>query len=111
MSESSEPGAPAVDNPYVWDPPTEFEPVGELSPEAAEAQAERLREEAAVEHSGGAFAGGRAGDGDEGDEDGGDGEATERELTALRQPAPVDLRVNRLLADGPREVAAARSSP
>jgi 16S rRNA (cytosine967-C5)-methyltransferase len=35
------------------------------------------------------------------------GEATERELTALRQPAPVDLRVNRLLADGPREVAAA----
>jgi 16S rRNA (cytosine967-C5)-methyltransferase len=35
------------------------------------------------------------------------GEATEAELTALRQEAPVDLRVNRLLADGPREVAGA----
>jgi DNA ligase (NAD+) len=44
MSESSESGAPAVDNPYVWDPPTEFEPVAELDREAAEAQAERLRE-------------------------------------------------------------------
>jgi DNA ligase (NAD+) len=44
MSETSESGSPAVDNPYVWDPPTEFEPVEELSPEAAEAQAERLRE-------------------------------------------------------------------
>ena len=44
MSETPESGSPAVDNPYVWDPPTEFEPAGELSPEAAEAQAERLRE-------------------------------------------------------------------
>jgi DNA ligase (NAD+) len=44
MSESSEPGAPAVDNPYVWDPPTEFESVDDLDREAAEAQAERLRE-------------------------------------------------------------------
>ncbi|MDZ7711596.1 MAG: RsmB/NOP family class I SAM-dependent RNA methyltransferase [Rhodovibrio sp.] len=35
------------------------------------------------------------------------GEATETELTALRQEAPVDLRVNRLLADGPREVSEA----
>ncbi|MBK1698458.1 RsmB/NOP family class I SAM-dependent RNA methyltransferase [Rhodovibrio salinarum] len=35
------------------------------------------------------------------------GEATEAELTALRQEAPVDLRVNRLLTDGPREVAEA----
>jgi len=44
MSESSESGAPAVDNPYVWDPPTDFDPVGELDREAAETQAERLRE-------------------------------------------------------------------
>ena len=44
MSESSESGSPAVDNPYVWDPPTEFDPVEELSADAAEAQAERLRE-------------------------------------------------------------------
>jgi DNA ligase (NAD+) len=44
MSESSESGSPAVDNPYVWDPPTGFDPVGELDPETAEAQAERLRE-------------------------------------------------------------------
>ena len=35
------------------------------------------------------------------------GETTEAELTALRGEAPVDLRVNRLLADGPREVAEA----
>ncbi len=35
------------------------------------------------------------------------GAATETELTALCQEAPVDLRVNRLLADGPREVAEA----
>ncbi|MEF8867970.1 MAG: NAD-dependent DNA ligase LigA [Haloarculaceae archaeon] len=41
MSEASD---PSVDNPYVWDPPTEFEPVGELSREAAERQAARLRE-------------------------------------------------------------------
>jgi DNA ligase (NAD+) len=44
MSESSESGAPAVDNPYVWDPPTEFGSVDDLDREAAEAQAERLRE-------------------------------------------------------------------
>jgi DNA ligase (NAD+) len=41
MSEASD---PSVDNPYVWDPPSEFEPVGELSREAAERQAARLRE-------------------------------------------------------------------
>ncbi|MBK1667197.1 hypothetical protein CKO28_03960 [Rhodovibrio sodomensis] len=35
------------------------------------------------------------------------GTAMEAELTALRQEAPVDLRVNRLLADGPREVSEA----
>ena len=35
------------------------------------------------------------------------GEAAARELTALRGEAPVDLRVNRLLADGPRGVAEA----
>ena len=44
MSESSESGSPAVDNPYVWDPSTDFEPVEGLDREAAEAQAERLRE-------------------------------------------------------------------
>jgi len=44
MSESSESGAPAVDNPYVWDPPTDFDPVGELDRGTAETQAERLRE-------------------------------------------------------------------
>ena len=44
MSESSDSGSPAVDNPYVWDPPTEFEPTDELDREAAETQAERLRE-------------------------------------------------------------------
>ncbi|MEF8841346.1 MAG: NAD-dependent DNA ligase LigA [Haloarculaceae archaeon] len=41
MSEASD---PSVDNPYVWDPPAEFEPVEELDCEDAETQAERLRE-------------------------------------------------------------------
>jgi DNA ligase (NAD+) len=44
MSESSESQSPPVDNPYVWDPPTEFEPVEDLDRERAEEQAERLRE-------------------------------------------------------------------
>jgi len=35
---------PGVDNPYVWSPPTEFEPVEDLDRETAERQVEQLRE-------------------------------------------------------------------
>ena len=35
--------APPEDNPYVEEPPTEFDPVEELPPERARQQAERLR--------------------------------------------------------------------
>jgi DNA ligase (NAD+) len=40
----SEPSEPSMDNPYVWDPQTAFDPVEELSAEDAEEEVERLRE-------------------------------------------------------------------
>jgi len=43
MSTETEPSAPA-DNPYVEDPPTDFDPVDDVSTEAAREQAENLRE-------------------------------------------------------------------
>jgi DNA ligase (NAD+) len=43
-SEDGEKGEDGEDNPFLRDPPTEFEPIEELSEEGAECQARRLRE-------------------------------------------------------------------
>ncbi len=45
--DADEPGSaaePAVDNPYIWSPPTEFDPVKDLDRETAERQVDHLRE-------------------------------------------------------------------
>jgi DNA ligase (NAD+) len=44
MSDAAEPEVDEEENPYVRDPPTDFESVSELSEEEARAQADRLRE-------------------------------------------------------------------